>query len=333
MPEKNKKTGKSPNRTVPLIERAARSLGEPEIPGTTRVTPARRGAKTAAVTPEIDRAGQDAPPPGAQPRSRAPAAPAVAATVAARARGPQPRRSRYAEIDFARLQKFGFLTPSLTRSRTMEEFRVIKRCVLQHAFQPRGESGKPGNLVMVTSAVPGEGKTFTSINLAISTALERDYTVLLIDADFSKPNILPSLGLDAKKGLIDVLEDPSLDLSEVLIRTNIDKLTVLPAGGEHALSTELLASQRMRDVVRDIARRYPDRIIIFDSPPLLSTSEPCTLAMHVGQIVFVIQADKTPQSIVREALDLIEPDTRVGLVLNRCQPQFGQPQFGYYYKR
>ncbi|MFQ5467857.1 MAG: XrtA-associated tyrosine autokinase, partial [Kiloniellaceae bacterium] len=205
--------------------------------------------------------------------------------------------------------------------------------VLQHALQPSDARGKPNNLIMVTSAKPGEGKTFTAINLAISIALERDFTVLLIDADFSRPNILQVLGLEAKKGLIDVLENPAVDLSDVLIRTNIDKLTVLPAGGAHDLSTELLASLRMRDIVQDIARRYRDRIVIFDSPPVLVTSEACVLATHVGQVVFVVEADKTPKSAVREALDLLDAGTRVGLVLNRCRPRLDQAKSGYYDKR
>lgn len=243
------------------------------------------------------------------------------------------RTSRLAEVDVARLKKAGLLTPGAARSRTKEEFRVIKRSVLRHAFQPNGDGAKASNLVMVSSAKPGEGKTFTAINLAISIALERDYTVLLIDADFTKPAILKTLGIEATKGLVDVLEDPGIDLADVLIRTSIDKLTVLPAGHSHSLGTELLASQRMKDIVHEIARRYRDRLVIFDSPPILSTSEPCALAMHVGQIVFVVEAEKTPRSAVQEALDLIGPGPRIGLVLNRCQPQLGHAQFGSYYKR
>ena len=227
----------------------------------------------------------------------------------------------------------GFLTPNAARSRIKEEFRVIKRSVLQHAFQPGAHRGLPGNLVMVSSARPGEGKTFTAINLAISIALERDYTVLLIDTDFARPRILDVLGLSADRGMVEVLEDPAIDLAEVLIRTNIDRLTILPAGRSHSLSTELLASQRMKDMVADIARRYHDRIVIFDAPPILSTSEPCALAMHVGQVVFVVDAGKTPKTAMREALDMMDTEARVGVVLNRCDTRFGQVQFGSYYQR
>lgn len=243
------------------------------------------------------------------------------------------RQSRYAEIDLSRLESLGLLTPSGSRSRTKEEFRVIKRAILHNAFQPGAHRGLPGNLVMVTSAKPAEGKTFTAINLAISIALERDYTVLLIDGDLARPNVMQMLGLKSDKGIIEVLSGTSLDLSDVLIRTNIDKLSILPAGAAHNLGTELLASHRMSALVAEIAQRYQDRIVIFDAPPVLSTSEPSTLAMHVGQIVLVVEADKTPKTAVKEALDMLDTGAKVGLVLNRCPTRLGQTSFGTYYHR
>ena len=241
------------------------------------------------------------------------------------------RQSRYAEIDLDRLADMGFLTPKGGRSRIREEFRVIKRGVLQNALQPGRSRGLPGNLVMVTSARPDEGKSFTAVNLAISIALERDYTVLLIDGDFAAPSVAPILGIESEKGMVDVLEDPSIDLSEVMIRTNIEKLSILPAGASHNLSTELLASHRMSSVVSEIAQRYQDRIVIFDAPPLLATSEPSTLAMHVGQIILVVEADRTTKAAVKEALEMITTGASVGAVLNRCSPRIGQAQFGSYY--
>ena len=307
MPEERSKRGRRDlEDRLPLIEQAVQSLH--------RAKPHETVNKPAAVV-------------------RAPRDTSAGGTAAEQPAQAKPTTSRLAEIDLARLQKMGLLTPTVTRSRTMEEFRVIKRSILQNAFVPH-ERGKPaGNLVMVTSSRPGEGKTFTATNLAISIASERDYTVLLIDADFTRPNVLRVLGLEANKGLIDVLEHPSIDLSEVLIRTNIDKLTVLPAGPAPPLSTELLASQRMAAIVEEIARRYSDRIVIFDAPPILSTSEPSALAMHVGQIIFVIEAEKTPRSVVKEALDLVNVGPKIGVVLNRCQPHYGHAQFGSYYKR
>ena len=139
------------------------------------------------------------------------------------------------------------------------------------------------------------------------------------------------LGLESDKGLVDVLEDPSIDLADVMIRTNVDKLSILPAGRSNNLSTELLASHRMSAVVSDIAQRYHDRVVIFDAPPILATSEPSVLAMHVGQVIMVVEAGKTPKSAVKEALGMIDVGPRVGVVLNRCSPRIGQSQFGSYY--
>lgn len=314
MPEERSKRGRRDlEDRLPLVEQAVQSLHRAKRQEAANTTPVAE-----ARTPRT---------------SVAPDAPTPAPYVAEETAQAKPRTSRLAQIDMARLQRMGLLTPTVMRSRTMEEFRVIKRSILQNAFVPQ-EPGKPaGNLVMVTSSRPGEGKSFTATNLAISIASERDYTVLLIDADFTRPNVLRILGLESSNGLIDVLENPSMDLSEVLIRTNIDKLTLLPAGPAHPLSTELLASHRMANMVKEIARRYSDRIVIFDTPPILSTSEPCALAMHVGQVVFVIEAEKTPRSVVKEALDLINVGPKIGVVLNRCQPNYGHAQFGSYYKR
>ena len=269
-------------------------------------------------------------PPAHAPQS--PSAPASrAGDAAAAARPPASRQSRYAEIDLERLASMGLLTPTAARSRIKEEYRVIKRSVLQNAFQPGRTRGLPGNMVMVTSAKPNEGKTFTAVNLAISIALERDYTVLLIDGDFAAPSVTRTLGLESDKGIVDILEDPSIDLSDVMIRTNIEKLSILPAGSSHNLRTELLASHRMSEVVADIAQRYHDRIVIFDAPPILATSEPTTLAMHVGQIVLVVEADRTTKAAVKEALSMLDTGANIGVVLNRCSPRIGQAQFGSYY--
>jgi len=294
---------------LPLIERAVES-----------VRPAVTAHKATASTP-----APAARPVNSQAAAGAPKQDAGERTLA--------RQSRYAEIDLNRLESLGLLTPNGSRSRTKEEFRVIKRAILQDAFRPGAHHGLPGNLVMVTSAKPAEGKSFTAVNLAISIALERDYTVLLIDGDLARPNVMNMLGLKSDKGIIEVLEGTVPDLSDVLIRTNIDKLSILPAGAAHNLGTELLASHRMSNLVTEIAQRYRDRIVIFDAPPVLSTSEPSALAMHVGQIVMVVEADKTPKSAVKEALGMLNTGAKIGLILNRCPTRLGQARFGSYYHR
>jgi len=231
-------------------------------------------------------------------------------------------------INRAKLKKMGLVTPDGERSQIAEEFRLIKRPLLMNAFGQGAAPIRNGNLIMVTSSLPGEGKSFCAINLAISIAMEMDRTVLLVDADVAKPRIPHYLGLHAERGLLDVLRDEQLGLADVLIKTDIDNLTILPAGRTYRQATELLASEAMNSLIRDIQHRYPDRIVIFDSPPLLATSEAGVLAAHMGQIVMVVEAEKTPQGALKEALSQIESCEVIGMVLNKTT---ALPGTNYYY--
>jgi len=240
--------------------------------------------------------------------------------------------SQHGEVDIGRLMAMGAVTPESGRSKIAEEYRLIKRPLLANAFGHGGvERVRNGNLIMVTSSLPGEGKTFSAINLAISMATELEHTVLLIDADVSKASVMKYLGLKAKRGLVDVLQDPDLPLSDVLIKTNIAKLTVLPAGDSIAHATELLASSAMKNFVHDIASRYPDRIVIFDTPPLLSTSEASVLATYMGQIVFVVEAEGTPQDAITDALAHLADCEHVGVLLNKFVGGGSGGEYGYGY--
>ena len=239
--------------------------------------------------------------------------------------------SMQVEIDLKRLARMGGVTPDAERSQVAEEFRLIKRPLLANAFGQGGAAVRNGNLIMVTSALPGEGKSFCSLNLAISIATEMERTVLLVDADVARPRLPEYLGIRAGKGLMDVLQDPSLELSEVMLRTNIPKLSLLTAGHPYKHGTELLASSAMSRLVADLANRYPDRVIIFDSPPLLSTSEASVLATHMGQIVMVVEAEKTSQEAVKEALSQLESCEVIGMVLNKSTAVLGNDNYyGYY---
>ncbi|MBI5784936.1 MAG: tyrosine-protein kinase family protein [Rhodocyclales bacterium] len=229
-----------------------------------------------------------------------------------------PAASRQADIDVDRLAAAGFITQSATGSLIAEEFRVIKRPLLQNVLGGAAPV-RNANLIMVTSSLPGEGKSFTAINLAMSIAMELDRTVLLVDADVARPSLPRVLGLPDQKGLLDVLQDKSLKLSDVLLRTNVDKLTVLLAGTQDAQATELLASEAMGRLLDDIARRYADRIVIFDSPPLLMTTESRVLASRMGQIVFVVRAEETPQNAIKEALGAIDACPVKLMVLNQAR--------------
>lgn len=240
---------------------------------------------------------------------------------------------RYIDIDLESLQAGGIVDPRSTqRDQIAEEFRRIKRPLLKHV---RGESAsgpaiRHPNLVMVTSSLAGEGKTFTSINLALSIAMEKDMTVLLVDADVAKPEVTKRLGIQAEKGLTDVLLDDDVWLGDVLIRTNIPKLSILPAGRPHPHATELLASAAMQQLADEMSTRYPDRVIIFDSPPLLLTSEARVLAGLMGQILVVVEESRTPQPVVQEALNTIDGTEVVGLVLNKAHHHVGGDLYGAY---
>ncbi|MGH6612352.1 MAG: AAA family ATPase, partial [Burkholderiaceae bacterium] len=184
------------------------------------------------------------------------------------------------------------------------------------------------NRVMVTSALPREGKTFVAVNLALSMAMERDTTVLLVDADATRPAVLERLGLPPLKGMLDVLSEPNMDVETVLLRTNVEGLSILPAGTLHAQATEMLASRRMNALVNKLSSRFPNRILLFDAPPLLGSTESRVLAAHMGQIVLVIEADRTPQKTVLEALETIEECPVVMTLLNKASSSEAGSYYG-----
>lgn len=238
--------------------------------------------------------------------------------------------SRSVNIDLAKLDSLGIITPHNPRSAVAEEYRVIKRPLLRNVAAQGASQIKHGNLIMVTSSVPGEGKSFTAINLAVSIAMELERTVLLVDADVARPSILNRFGLPPAQGLMDVLLSKGVGLSDVLLRTNIEKLSILPAGMPHQRATELLASQAMADLLEGIATRYPDRVIIFDSPPLLVTTEARVLATHMGQIVVVVEAARTTQAMIKQALATIENCPIKLMLLNKTRDAGPNSYYGHY---
>ncbi len=315
-----------------IIERAAGKLGKSEESVASVIQPAPRSRERAdegkLIEAAIERAeasfGQMPESPRQAVRHAAPVDEDGPATIVGSQRG---------VVNIARLKLAGALTPDAGRSKIAEEYRLIKRPLLTNAFGHGGSAPVPnGNLIMVTSSIPGEGKSFTAINLAISMATELESTVLLVDADVAKSSVIRYLGLEADRGLLDVLRDPSVQLADVLIKTDIAKLTVLPSGRGFAHATELLASSAMKDFVQDISSRYHDRIIIFDCPPLLATSEASVLATYMGQIVFVVEAEHTPQEAVKDALAHLADCEYVGVVLNKAPLRTaGGDYYGYGY--
>lgn len=231
----------------------------------------------------------------------------------------------------------GISLPAAGATRTVEEFRAIKRQVLVNAARASATMRNDlSRLVMITSSRPGDGKTYTAINLALSIAFERDLKVLLVDADVYRQSLLSYLGIQATAGWIDLLSDPSVTFSDILLHTNIPNLSVLPAGHAHPEVPELMASRRMTDLVMEMARRYPDRFIIFDTLPCLASSEPTVLAGIMGQALFVVAAHETRRDQVEASLRLISACPSVSLILNKATPmmaeQFGGDLYGYGYK-
>lgn len=305
-----------------IIERAGKRLGLSA--GKSLVEKAAERFEAADVAAEL----------AARPAS-ASAVPRPAAVVrapslsAGREVGTRRETRRQATIDFDRLRRAGFALP-VDQTALAEELRLIKRPLLGAAFAQGGSGVENSNLIMVTSANPREGKTFIATNLALSMASEHDVHVLLIDADVANPSIPALLGFDADVGLIDAVSDAAIDLADVMIRTNIDNLIVLPAGKPRPGASELLASARMTRFVNDIAKRYADRVILFDSPPVLARSEAMVLAQHVGQIVFVVEAERTSRTAMSEALGMIGGNKLGGVVLNKTPQIPLQEGFGYY---
>jgi protein-tyrosine kinase len=243
------------------------------------------------------------------------------------AQRPAPRR---VEIDLEQLAARGFVTPNAPKSQLADEFRVVKRPIIRNALGLDGVEIKNRNLVMVTSSLPAEGKTFTAVNLAMSVAMEFDNTVLLVDGDVTHPSLPGLLNVPNGPGLLDILTRDDLDVGDALVRTNVEKLSVLPAGSRQKRATELLASEQMVALLQELAARYSDRIIIFDSPPLLATTEARVLASHMGQIIMVVAADATTQHAVNQALSTIESCEIVLMMLNKARKTDVGSYYGYY---
>ncbi len=215
------------------------------------------------------------------------------------------------------LAEGGLLAPDDLAVPVVDEFRRIKRPLLANATSDLAGKDELMNVIMIASALPGAGKTFCSVNLAVSISLERELNVLLVDADVAKPHISKAFGLADAPGLIDLLLDEKMDLSEALVRTDINDIQVLPAGRHHKQATELLASERMSRIVHELAERYTDRIIVLDSPPLMITSEAQALSDQVGQIVMVVECGRTSQQALRQTLDSLDPTKAINLILNK----------------
>src|SRR4051812_29242633 len=301
----------SPLRGASLIERAAELYGfQPQ-----KLEP--------PLTPAPVR---DAPVRAAPVRAAEP----VAASAIARKPAPRPS-GPVVPVDRARLRASALIEPDAPVGALAEEFRIVKRQLLLNANSATDLPPEKRRTILVCSAQPGEGKTFCALNLALSLSSEKDVEVLLVDGDFHKPDVMATFGLDAGPGLVDAIADPRLDPEALVLRTDLPGLSVLPAGRQADNVTELLASERTRDIFRRLSETVPNRFILMDSPPALLASPASVLAAHAGQLVMVVRADKTNEAELRDALDLLSACERQSLLLNATGFAAGGRRFGAYY--
>ena len=252
-------------------------------------------------------------------------------------------RSQSFKVDFKRLHRFGFITDKNRRSRISEEIRLIKRRLINRMDLQTNANNRRKNrnrtvrgrehVIVITSSKPSEGKSFIATNLALSIALDEKLNVLLIDADVTRPALSKIFGIPPRvSGLTDLLSGHIEKPSEVILRSNEHPLAIIPAGQDVISATNLFGSEFMEDFVTDIATRYTDRIIIFDAPPLLASTEALVLAQHAGQVVLVIDALKTSRKAIDSALDLLPTEENVNMILNKIEFTNANEQFGSYYE-
>lgn len=235
-------------------------------------------------------------------------------------------------VDVDGLREGGYIVPDAPVSALSEEFRIVKRQLLLAAFGGQGTDPiENGRVILVSSAQPNEGKTWCAVNLALSMAAERDIDIVLVDADFAKPEILSTLGLPGGPGIIDGLEDPSIDLEACIIRTDIRNLSVLPAGKTSNATSELLAAGRSRRLLDALLAGHPRRVVIFDSPPALAASVASELSLHAGQLLMVVRADRTSEAELREAVLMLGHCPNIQLMLNAVEFAQSGRRFGSYY--
>ena len=264
-------------------------------------------------------------------RSSRPAAPLGTTRLATL----EPREHAYAGrriiVDPAQLRANGLLALDSEERRLAEQYRAIKRPLLRNANPGLDPPLARGNLVMVASALPGEGKTFTSVNLCLSIARERDWTVVLVDGDCSKPHLTRLFAAESEPGLIDLLRDPALTFDSLVMPTDIPGLSVLPAGSRDPRASELLASKRMDELCAALSSGDAARIVVFDSSPLLVTTEAPALSANVGQIAVVVHANETRREAVIAALERLDPSKAIACILNRnAEGEEHSDSYGYY---
>jgi protein-tyrosine kinase len=334
-----KSSGSLLERANELYDFGAALRGAPAIQVPPVVEPVTAPVAPAPVAPAQVAPAPVVHAPVAQPTAPVQPGPAAAAdkSVASAPVMPRPKAIaregiRFAAIDRQHLVAMNFIDPDGPVTGLSEEFRIVKRQLLLAARGGKGMSAlEHGERILVCSANPNEGKTYCALNLALSMATEKDNRVLLVDADFAKPSVLRTLEIENGPGLMDALADPSINVEDFVIETDITGLSILPAGAQTNQDTEYLAASRTAQIIDQLTRNDPSRIIIFDSPPALAASPASVLALHVGQILMVVHADVTNESALRDAISLLSGCEHMQLLLNKTKFSPTGRKFGNYY--
>jgi protein-tyrosine kinase len=241
---------------------------------------------------------------------------------------PGSKHAKSMDLGMVGLRTAGYLPEEGKERPFADHYRRIKQPLVEKALSGATALREP-RIIMITSALPGDGKTFTSLNLALSMALERDISVLLVDCDVAKRHASAIVSLAEEPGLLDALADDSVDIESLVVQTNVSGLSFLPAGKRTEMTAELLSSNRMRQIMATLCARDPRRIMLLDSPPLLITNEGRTLVKIAGQVVLVVRSGQTPRQAVQDAVALFDPQQAGGLILNQVAIGREQLYYGY----
>lgn len=304
----------APPRSDHLIERAAARLSAGAL-----ALPDQAGAVPDYVAGPVPLPGAGpANPAAASARNEGGEKTVAAPSLEMRESTPDAQPIAIATVTLGELERAGLVVGRTARTRISEEYRIVVGRVMRATWDT-GEADGLRNLLMITSARPGEGKSFTALNLAGSIAQNGPDKVLLVDVDSKPRSISLQLGLAGRQGFLDLVADPTLSPASVAMPTEIPNLSIIPIGTRQTEAILPSGSRPYTPVIERLGRMFPRHLVILDAPPCLSTSDPHTISPHVGQVVMVVEAERTQRNEVEAALDLVRVCPRITVLLNKVR--------------